>query len=44
LLIETEKTADRNTPHLIARDPLDMRNLETLRRLRQNGAPSSFTP
>lgn len=34
LLIETEKTADCNKPHLVAADPLDMRNLDTLRRLR----------
>jgi deoxyribonuclease IV len=34
LLIETEKSADCNKPHLVVADPLDMKNLETLRRLR----------
>jgi deoxyribonuclease IV len=34
ILIETEKSPDRNKPRLVAADPLDMRNLETLRRLR----------
>jgi deoxyribonuclease-4 len=34
LLIETEKTADCNKPHLVVPDPLDRRNLDTLRRLR----------
>ncbi len=35
LLIETEKSSDCGRPHLIATDPLDVRNLETLRALRQ---------
>ena len=34
MLIETEKTPGREKAGLIARDPLDARNLETLRRLR----------
>ena len=34
MLIETEKTAGRERAAVIARDPLDARNLETLRRLR----------
>jgi deoxyribonuclease-4 len=35
LLIETEKSPDCGKPHLITTDPLDVRNLETLRELRQ---------
>ena len=34
LLIETEKTTDSCKPHRVDRDALDVRNLETLRRLR----------
>ena len=34
LLIETEKTRDSGKPHRVERDALDVRNLETLRRLR----------
>lgn len=34
ILIETEKSAACTKPHLVVADPLDMRNLETLRRLR----------
>jgi deoxyribonuclease IV len=34
LLIETEKTTDSCRPNRVERDPLDVRNLETLRRLR----------
>jgi hypothetical protein len=34
MLIETEKTADCNKPNLVAPDPLDIRNLNALRRLR----------
>jgi deoxyribonuclease-4 len=34
ILIETEKSPDCNKPRLVVADPLDMRNLETLRRLR----------
>jgi deoxyribonuclease IV len=34
LLIETEKSASCTKPHLVIADPLDVRNLDTLRRLR----------
>jgi deoxyribonuclease-4 len=34
LLIETEKSPDCNNPNKILADPLDMKNLDTLRRLR----------
>ena len=34
MLIETEKTPSFSRPQLVAPDPLDVRNLETLRRLR----------
>jgi deoxyribonuclease IV len=34
LMIETEKSARTSKPNVIAADPLDVRNLETLRRLR----------
>ena len=37
LLLETEKTRISDKPGLVALDPLDHQNLETLRRLRQNG-------
>jgi deoxyribonuclease-4 len=36
-LIETEKSTGATKPHLIATDPLDLRNLETLRGLRAQG-------
>jgi deoxyribonuclease-4 len=39
LLIETEKTTDCNKPNLVRVDPLDMRNLDTLRRLRAQSGP-----
>ena len=39
-LIETEKSALRGSPHAIAVDPLDARNLETLRRLRRSSEPT----
>jgi deoxyribonuclease-4 len=35
ILIETEKTSALCKPNLVVADPLDVRNLETLRRLRQ---------
>ena len=35
LLIETEKSPDCSKPHLVVADPLDVRNLETLRCLRR---------
>jgi deoxyribonuclease-4 len=38
-LIETEKSARSTRPEIIAADPLDVRNLETLRALR-GGSPS----
>jgi deoxyribonuclease-4 len=41
ILIETEKSPDCNKPHLIAPDPMDMRNLDTLRRLREQAAENS---
>jgi deoxyribonuclease-4 len=34
ILIETEKSTSADRPNAIVRDPLDMKNLETLRRLR----------
>ena len=37
MLIETEKSPDGNKPHLVVADPMDVRNLETLRRLRLPG-------
>jgi deoxyribonuclease-4 len=37
-LIETEKTARTTKPHVIAADPLDLRNLDTLRSLRAAAA------
>ena len=37
LLLETEKTKISDKPGIVALDPLDHQNLETLRRLRQNG-------
>jgi len=38
MLIETEKSESCTKPHLIVADPLDVRNLDTLRRLRDAGA------
>ncbi len=38
LLIETEKSAGAERPNAIVRDPFDVRNLETLRRLRDGPA------
>jgi deoxyribonuclease-4 len=37
ILIETEKSAATSRPQVVTADPLDVRNLETLRRLRENG-------
>jgi deoxyribonuclease-4 len=34
MLIETEKSPDCNKPNMITADPLDLKNLDTLRRLR----------
>jgi deoxyribonuclease-4 len=42
ILIETEKSADCK-PQLVIEDPLDMRNLEMLRRLRNDGPIESVT-
>jgi deoxyribonuclease-4 len=39
MLIETEKTGSCTKPHLVEADPLDVRNLETLRRLRAEPRP-----
>jgi deoxyribonuclease IV len=39
-LIETEKTSRVTKPHAIATDPLDLRNLETLRSLRAAAEPA----
>jgi hypothetical protein len=39
ILIETEKTNGLHKPHQIVADPLDVRNLETLRTLRRAAAP-----
>ena len=41
ILIETEKSEGLQKPRLIATDPLDMNNLETLRRLRSEIGPAS---
>jgi deoxyribonuclease IV len=41
ILIETEKSEHLQKPGLIAADPLDMNNLEILRRLRSEIAPAS---
>jgi deoxyribonuclease-4 len=41
LIIETEKTADCNKPRLIELDPLDAKNLDTLRRLRDESPTQS---
>jgi deoxyribonuclease-4 len=35
LLLETEKSSRSTNPKLVAADPMDVRNLETLRRLRE---------
>jgi hypothetical protein len=37
ILIETEKSENLQRAGVIASDPLDMKNLETLRRLRTSG-------
>src|SRR5262245_41703271 len=42
ILIETEKSEKLQKPTVIAADPLDMKNLDTLRRLRAN--PTSTLP
>jgi deoxyribonuclease-4 len=41
ILIETEKSENLQKPTVITADPLDMKNLETLRRLRSEIAPAS---
>jgi len=41
ILIETEKSESLQKAGVIAADPLDMKNLETLRRLRSETAPAS---
>jgi len=41
LLLETEKSKISDKPGMIALDPLDQQNLDTLRRLRQNSAEFS---
>jgi deoxyribonuclease-4 len=41
ILIETEKSENLQKPRVIAADPLDMKNLEMLRRLRSEIAPAS---
>jgi deoxyribonuclease-4 len=38
IFIETEKSPGCNKPNLVAADPLDQRNLETLRRLRDSAS------
>ncbi|HYU80445.1 MAG TPA: deoxyribonuclease IV [Vicinamibacterales bacterium] len=38
MLIETEKSDSCTKPHLVVADPMDLRNLETLRRLRDEPA------
>jgi deoxyribonuclease-4 len=43
-LIETEKTSDRSRPDVIAADPLDLRNLETLRSLRRDAVGGHIAP
>jgi deoxyribonuclease-4 len=40
MLIETEKSTDCTRPHLVVADPLDMKNLDALRRLRNEEDPS----
>ena len=40
ILIETEKTPGLCRPGIVAADPLDVKNLETLRRLRSSVAPT----
>ncbi len=39
MLIETEKSEGCSKPHLVVPDPLDVRNLETLRLLRSGPQP-----
>jgi deoxyribonuclease-4 len=43
ILIETEKSAECTRPQLVIEDPLDMRNLEVLRRLRDDGPIGTAT-
>jgi deoxyribonuclease IV len=42
IFIETEKSPGCSKPHLVAADPFDQRNLETLRRLRDSVTPSDL--
>jgi deoxyribonuclease-4 len=42
VLIETRKSVDAGNPRLVVRDPLDVRNLDTLRRLRDT--PALYNP
>jgi len=42
LLIETEKSASCTKPHLVVADPLDVKNLDTLRRLRDGAQASNL--
>jgi len=44
MLIETEKSAIASRPNIIAVDPMDRRNLETLRRLRDSPEPKVEGP
>jgi deoxyribonuclease-4 len=43
LLLETEKSKISDKPGMIALDPLDQQNLDTLRRLRQDGHSSEIS-
>lgn len=40
-ILETAKSKDADKPHLIALDPFDVKNLETLRRLRDAASPQA---
>lgn len=42
MLIETEKSESCTKPHLVVADPLDVRNLEMLRRLRDDRIVSTY--
>jgi deoxyribonuclease-4 len=42
ILIETEKTVSANRPHVLIEDPLDARNLATLRALRASRSPTDL--
>jgi hypothetical protein len=44
MLIETEKSARSEKPTAIAADPLDVKNLDTLRRLRRARPPTPSAP